>query len=330
MNFKPEQIQTVPELKEGYPNVENVGNTSSLTASFLGKEIDLINPETILEIENGVNTYREKAEGELGQESEGKKMVSYDKYNKSFIIDGDKFSLGQIVSARRQGVEFYLPESLNESGDGKKLIKMMQSKLLEDKLYGKLNKELATVLSEKTKHSDMLVSKAYSEIAERADKESKQFGVVAEKIVLSVLEKIAIDRSDLGITVRETNAYEDVENKIDFIIQAKHKVRGVGVNRQDYTFEEKSIGIQFTVNTSKHEHKSEQIAKAKVKGVEVDDIIYVEINPKLLSDAIKKWETNGKKISGPFEYLPKDIQTSVIVNLLSGVITEDQEKSLSK
>jgi len=73
-----------------------------------------------------------------------------------------------------------------------------------------------------------------------------------------------------------------------------------------------------------------QIAKAKEKGIDVDDIIYVEINPKLLNEAIRKWESGGKKITGPFDFLSNETQKQVILNLLKGIITEEQEKSLTK
>ena len=327
MNFKPEQIQTVPELKGGYPNVENVGNTSSLTASFLGKEIDLLDSKTTLEMEAKLIVYREIIQAELQKEGVGKKVVSFDKDLKSFFIDGDKtkkISLGEIISAQRLGFDFRLPKKLNQFEEGQKLIEMMAKNLL----FEKFNKELALVMSENTKHKDAFISKAYSEIAKRADNEGKSKGIEAEGIVLGFLERITIDHPDFGITVTGANAHEDVEDKIDFIInQAEHIVRGVGINRSDFAFEKKSIGIQFTINTSAREKKLDQINKAKLRGVQVDDIIYVDIDQTILGTAIKEWKLNGKKMTGPFEYLPKDIKNSVIKNLLKGMITEEQEKS---
>ncbi len=333
MNFdKIENTIIVPgEIKN--TETSNTILDNKLASSFLGQEIELIKKETLSEIERDMQIFNKNLESEIGKEGAEKKFVDYDKRSKSFFIDNnknEKFSLGQIISARRNGFNFCLPESLNQSGDGKKLVKIMLEKLKEDKYYENLNKELAIVLSENTKRDDALKSKAYYEIAERSGKESKQLGIVAEKIMMGVLEKISIDRSDLGISVREANAYEDVENKIDFIIFSKHKVRGVGVNRGDFTFEEKSIGIQFTTNTNVRDHKSMQIAKAKEKGIDVDDIIYVEINPKLLNEAIRKWESGGKKITGPFDFLSNETQKQVILNLLKGIITEEQEKSLTK
>ena len=155
---------------------------------------------------------------------------------------------------------------------------------MQDFLYGKLNKELAKKMAEKTKHQYMLKS----------------------------------------------NAYQDVQNKIDFIINTKQKRRGVGVNRDEVSFEEKSIGIQFTTNISKAEHKTDQINKAKERGVEVDDIVYVQIDNKILQEAVKKWEANNKPISGPLNFLSAEVRTSMLKNLFKGLLNEDQEKSLLK
>jgi len=328
-----EIVIATAKSEENNPENTNIVNISNMTNAFLGQDASLINIETIQEIENSLTIFSQKCEKELGEEKPNKKTVNYNKRNKCFFLGGDeskKFTIGQIISARRQGVDFCLPESLKQSGDGKKLIRIMTEKLTEDKLYGRLNKELASSLAEKTKKTDMLMSKAYSEIAYRSDKESKQFGIVAEKIILGTLEKISIDRPDLGITVREANAKDDVKNKIDFIILAKHKVRGVGINRQTFQLEEKSIGIQFTTNINKHEHKIEQISKAKERGIEVDDIIYVELNHTILNEAIHKWEKQGKNIDGPFGFLPTDIQKQVITSLLKGVVTPEQEIDLIK
>ena len=176
----------------------------------------------------------------------------------------------------------------------------------------------------------MLKSKAYEHIAERSGEKSEQFGVEAEQIVIGVLERLAIDRPDLGFTISEANAFQDVQNKIDFIINTKQKKRGVGVNREDVIFEEKSIGIQFTTNPKKSEHKAEQILKAKNRGVEVDDIVYVEIDSMVLHEAVREWGKAGKSIVGPWKFLPEGVRTQVLKNLFKGLLNEEQEKRLVK
>ena len=303
---------------------------SDLTHSFLGGQKDLFSNEKILEINKNSSEYREILSASFIEKTDDRLTVEYDRRNKCFVANNEHYTLGQIVAARRLGLDFHLPENLNESGDGKKLRKVLLEKMTTDKLYGELNKELATQMSILIKKEDMLLSNAYNEVSVRSGGNSEQFGIRAEKIVLGFLEKISIDRPDLGIEVRESNAVEDVKNKIDFLVSSKHKIKGVGVNRNDFSFEEKTIGVQFTTNLSKKDHKVDQIANSKERGVWVDDIIYVEINPNILSTAINKWETKGKKISGPFEELPEDIKNQIILNLLQGMLTDEQEKSFKR
>lgn len=303
------------------------------TMDFLGEEYDFLNEEEIKKIIDEVSDQESQIKEDF--EIKKEKVASYDKYRKSFSVGEEKeVSLGDIVSARRWGVDISLPKELENSGDGKKVRKLMLESKTKDVLYQKLNKKLATELSEKTSKQDLLLSRAYSKIVERSNNENqtenKQTGVFAEQIIIGVLEGLSINHPSLGFTVMESNACQDVQDKIDFIISTKQKKRGVGVNREGENQEDKTIGIQLTTNTSAGEHKNDQITKAKARGVEVDDIIYVEIKKDILEKAIRQWESSGKKISGPWAYLPEDIKTKTIANLLGGVLDEEQEKALQK
>ena len=197
-------------------------------------------------------------------------------------------------------------------------------------LFEKLNFELANNLAEMELHKDVLKSQAYKKIAERTGVESKQLGVMAEQVIIGVLEGLAIDRPDLKMSVLEANAYQDVNDKIDFIISTKQKNRGVGVNREDVLDELKSIGIQFTTNKTKAEHKANQILKSKERGLEVDDIVYVELDNKTLHDAVAKWEKGGRPITGPWKFLSAEVRTKVINDLFVGILKEEDIKSLTK
>jgi len=259
------------------------------------------------------------------------RATSYDKYKKSFKVGNEeKVSIGNIVASRRWGININLPETLENFGEGKKVRKIMTESILNDLICQKLNKEIATTLVTETKNKDSLKSNAYSKIAERSGAENKQLGVLAEQIVIGVLEGLSIDKPDLGFNIIEANAYQDVQNKIDFIIHTKDKKRGAGINRQETVFEEKSTGIQFTINKSETEHKLEQISKVKERGINIDDIIYVDIDNKILQTAVREWKNKGKPIAGPWKYIPKEIKSEVLKNLFNGLLNEEQEKSLQK
>jgi hypothetical protein len=78
------------------------------------------------------------------------------------------------------------------------------------------------------------------------------------------------------------------------------------------------------------EHKMDQINKAKERGTDVDDIVYVDINDKLLKGAVSKWEKEGKTIAGPWGFLPNEIRKQTLARLFNGLLTVEQEKSLVK
>lgn len=318
MNEQFPKVEVVPTIKE---------KIEQFTQLFLGEEIRLIDAETLLEI-------TEEVEKELELENKNSKsdidLTIYNRHKKTFEIGDQNVSMGDIISSRKMGIDIQLVESVEKSGDEKKILRLIQDKKIQELLFGKLNKELAKTLSKKTKLQDMLKAKAYEEIYERSGMENKQFGIIAEQIIVGVLEGMAIDRPDLGFSVLEANAYQDVQNKIDFIISTKQKKRGVGIDRNTVSFEEKSIGIQFTTNTTKAEHKADQILKAKGKGVEVDDIIYVDLDNKILQKAVKDWEDKKKPVPGPWKFLSLEIRTQVITNLFKGILSEEQIKSLLK
>lgn len=259
--------------------------------------------------------------------SESARAVSYDKYKKSFSVGNETVSMGTIVAARRMGVEVALPEELNSSGDGKKLRRILGEKMTEDAVAADLNKQLAAILANKTKDRDMMKSAAYEKIAERAGTQSEQLGIKAEEIVMGVLEGIAIDRPDLGLNILPANAYQDVEEKIDFIIATKQKRKKIGVEGADLAENEKHIGIQFTINASAAAHKQDQIQKAKARGVDVDDILYVQIDSGILARALSEWKKT-KSIKGPWNYLPKPVRERAIQELFKSILTEEQVRGL--
>lgn len=307
-------------------------STSPLTKSadrFLEDQKTLLLSEQYFQIVSEVEANRHLCTDVMERE-EGKRLVQYDKYKKSFTVAGEKSTLGEIVAARHLGIELALPAILESSGDGKRARKLFVERNLEDTLFAKLNATLGSTLAETTRREDMLKAKAYEEIAKRSGKKSEQLGVLAEQILIGVAETIAIDRPDLGITVLPANAYQDVEEKIDFIIESKQKKRGVGAEARELSDEARSVGVQFTINTSKAVHKAEQIAKAKERGVHVDDIVYVAIEKKILQEAIEKWTKANKPISGPWAYLSVEMRRATLQAVFSGVLSQEQEQSLLK
>jgi len=299
-----------------------------MAEQFLGDAIGYLSPESIDSIVVRAQELEVANDASFA-------YVTYNKYKKEFLLGKSVATKGQIISSRHFGTAVTLPDSLDQSFEGKTLRATYIQKLHQDFIVDELNKLLAESLARDIEHKDVLKAKAYTAIAERsgADKETnEQLGVIAEKLIYGVAEMISIDRPDLGITVHAANAYQDVEEKIDFIIATSHKKRGAGIETKDLEGEsqEKHIGIQFTINTSKESHKRDQIARAKERGIDVDDIVYLAIDSTLLRKAIGEWEKAGKPVSGPWAYLPTDAKHKAVSGLFQTMITPEQEASLLK
>ncbi len=300
---------------------------------FLGDASEYLHEDTLAKIISDARLTQPEILDALKTQTEHSRNVSYDKYKKRFTVSGEEgLTIGAIVAARHMGIDVNLPDELDQSGDGKKLRKVLAQKISEDRISDSINRELGTVLAEKTKMRDALKSEAYQKIADRAGIKSEQLGVQAEQIMMGALEAIAIDHSDLGLSITPGNAYQDVEEKIDFIISTKTKKRGVEVEKSEAKhetlFDEKHIGIQFTINSSKQEHKADQIKKAKARGVDVDDILYVAVDMKILSQAISDWKKANKPIKGPWGFLPEQVRKTAISNFFDSILTPDQIRGL--
>jgi hypothetical protein len=296
---------------------------------FLGDASEHLLEDVIANIVSSARSAQPEILDSLKNQSEHSRTVSYDKYKKRFSVSGEEgLSMGTIITARHMGIEVTLPDELDKSGDGKKLRKVLAQKISEDRITDNVNRELGNALAEKTKMRDALKSEAYQKIADRAGIKSEQLGVQAEQIMMGALEAIAIDHSDLGLSITPGNAYQDVEEKIDFIISTKTKRRGVEVEKNETTFDEKHIGIQFTINSSKQEHKTDQIKKAKARGVDVDDILYVALDMKILAQSISDWKKANRPIKGPWAYLPEQVKKTAISNFFDSILTPDQIRGL--
>lgn len=305
------------------------------THRFMGNEASYLSATMIAQAQEKALEHKHALlEGTLAP-TEKALDVHYDKYKKSFIVHGKPATMGEVIASRHLGITIDLPKedaARKLLGEEKRLRKHYAERASEDVLFEQLNYDLADIVSEVTRKQDLLKSKAYTEIRNRSgieqSKENKQLGVLAEKIMVGFAETIAIDRPDLGLSVTPGNAVLDVEQKIDFILETTRKKRGVGIDAKDLQEEHKSIGIQFTTNTTKEGSKLEQIAKAKERGVAVDDILYVAIDQKTLLTAINQWEHAGKPVAGPWRYMPKDTQKKAIMELFGDVLETNEIQGL--
>lgn len=323
----PSLLATKETIREILPIAREIRKASEeyLTGEniLVDKEKDTeIRKEIFIELKKIADTFTSNNEKDI-------QKINYDKYKKGFFFEGNKITPGEILSSRRFGNEIAFDENALNVGVGKKLLEKLKEKKIADMVAEKYGKEISKNLAENESKKDMLKSKAYKEINERIGKKLEQFGIEAEQIFIGLLESLSIDRPDLGFNVYEANPWQDVENKIDFILERKNKKRGIGVEESEKE-EIKTVGIQFTTALSKREHKLDQIQKAKNKIKDIDDIVYVEIDSTVLRKAISEAEKSNNKFVNPVKFLPEKIKNQILKNLFTGILDEKEIESLNK
>lgn len=323
-NESMEQFNQPVEKKQEHYVVDHLKEMDE----FLGEEKIHINEHTLTEIQDKAKAHEKMILTQIEQ-GEGDRDITYNKYKKEFLIDGERTTTGEIVASRHFGSSLSLPAK-GSSFEEKRLHQMYVEHHVRDVLTSESNKALAEALAKANEKKDHFISEAYAKIAEREGKESEQLGVIAEKLMIGVAETIAIDRPDLHLIIRSANAYQDVAEKIDFIISTKTKKRGVGVDTKEGEYDEKNFGIQFTLNTSKKEFKEDQIAKAKARGLDVDDILLVYVEQDTLLKAVRKWKEKGNSHKGPWVELSKETQHKTLRTLFEGILSEEEIDTLIK
>lgn len=264
---------------------------------------------------------------------EGKKEVSCDLAREIYIVQGKKFSLGELVSSRHMGVDYFLPKDFSNP-NAPELLRLLRAEIIkrtvEDYTKELVNKQISQVRAQQYNNRDLMKEKAYKAISERSGKSNEQTGILAEKMITGVLEKIEIDFPEFEIVFISTNAIQDVEQKMDFIIATKHKARGGEIDVSEDKFHEKSVGVQFTTNTSlsKSRLKGDQLEKARKKGLHVDDLVCVSLEKSILETAISEWKNDKSPVGGPWQKLSKEIRLQILTGLFDSVLPKELEQKL--
>lgn len=158
-------------------------------------------------------------------------------------------------------------------------------------------------------------------------------GLMAEKMVESLLTKLAIDYH-LPYQLKSVSVYEDVEYKIDFIIEPLHEDRdGVGVGIEAPT-ERPDIGIQFTTAESPItvQHKKRQIAQSKSRlaregELKLKDLVLIVLPLHEVTTVYNTWqETKASRriAGGPDELWSNTTKETVFKGVLDKVFSASE------
>ncbi len=280
---------------------EFVDKLRAWRSKFFGKSLD---DESDIESLYGNRTLEQAADG------------SYCTY----LRGGQKvvLSRGEVFAAREWGIFWRLDDSIDKHDQQAIMAHQMRS--LVENAYNKQLLEFGRV----NKLSDDRKRDTYAQLQDiPIQLENRGDGFLAEKIVISLLKQLEHD-STLSIRVEAADVYEDVENKIDFIVTIESRRRGVEIDEQS-----SHIGVQLTMrtDTSKVQEKEKQIRASKQRGdADVDDIVLLSLPLKEVRSLFNTWRYNkdGSKKSekaldprGPNCFMSQELKESIVGALMS-------------
>jgi hypothetical protein len=172
--------------------------------------------------------------------------------------------------------------------------------------------------------------KAYEAARERLESGDLPYGVAAEKMMVQLFRKQEIDR-DMPFQVIGADVYQDVTQKIDFIVRRIDHSRGVQL--EDGGEQMRNKGIQFTLNTQRHvlNRKMDQIRRSKQRLTEedhIDDIMLVTMDMGFMGTAYRQWQEKGRLPGGPDKFLPPAVRKQIFTKTLEGMFPEEELREM--
>jgi len=231
-------------------------------------------------------------------------------------------SKGQLLTAGLWSEEYYLDESTPR--ELKKAYALSLARYQIAELY---DHQIALSEMNKSYNHNTGLDDAYTAIHERFETGDLPDGIIAEKMVESYLTKLMHD-FDMPYTIKNVTIYEDVEYKIDFIIEPKADEASLGVSVEEPQHRA-DIGIQFTTarNERTIEHKEKQLTRARTQltreAAPVQNLVLVTLPIEHVRETYETWQnskTNKRAPGGPDELWPEEIKQQVFFALLERVL----------
>lgn len=288
------------------------------------------------ELESGLKQL--DREGTVGQEGKMRR-VTYDNSAEGLMVYGkggeaDNVSKGQLIVSGLWEEEYFLDESVPRDIKKRYLVQRIHYKIAD--LF---DHQIALFEGSQIYNKNTGFDDAYQAIASRYDEGAEVVpGVLAEKMVESFVTKLTYDY-DMPYRLRNVSVYEDVEYKIDFIIELHDESDVVGVKVESN--DKPDIAIQFTTSQSDItiDHKTRQINRAKGNidrdgSLHVKDLVLIVIPINHVMDTYKEWQGKGKKRrapGGPDELWSIEDKEMIFKGLLSKVLSDEKvEKAWGK
>ena len=316
-------VDTEALFKELEPNV---GDTEVTEKLFFIQEQKA---KLMADLKSARNELKES--GVVGQEGK-MRHVTYDAAADALITYGrggvkETVRKGQLMVAGLWDETYFLDKTVPLEIKKQYLVQKTRYQIAD--LY---DHQIALFESTQGYNQNTGIDDAYRAIVSRYDEDALVVpGVMAEKMVESFLTKLTHDYN-MPYRLKNVSVYEDVEYKIDFIIepQTDGQAIGVGVDTKDRP----DIAIQFTTASSPItiEHKNKQISQAKGRidrdaSLHVKDLILIVLPIAHVVDVFEEWQhtKKGKRApGGPDELWDREMKGKIFEGLLGKIFPEKQ------
>lgn len=246
----------------------------------------------------------------------------YFKYTDSKGNRGRSATFGEIMTDIDWGVTY----SLDKITTPPRILKKYLVERARKELQNLLDLQIIKSETNRMELQGTFVQEAYLNVESgRESGESKEMGgFISETMVKNFLKKLSID-SNLPFTIKDADVFQDVNQKIDFIIHIKERARGVGVLASEKA---EYIGVQFTINADAEAHKREQINRSvnqlRNRNDIVQDIALVVFPLRIARKLKSDWEYGGKPSGGPDRNLDIKTAEELFGKLLEDIFEPDE------
>ncbi len=191
------------------------------------------------------------------------------------------------------------------------------------KIMGFLDRQIAVVESEQ--QTDSRAKQSFSAVLQRQRKSPDVLawddGHIAEQMVQDLF--IVWER-DLGlpITIVPVDLYDDVVNRLDFVVHVQKKQLGVEVDAKEL-----GVGIQFTLMHRKDAvvGKRKTVKESLEKGLDredlLQDILLVNMHPSYVRRALNAWK-NRRLPGGPEGRLETAAKLDIFEKVFGALVDE--------
>jgi len=239
----------------------------------------------------------------------------------------NKISLGELLTDGDWGIDYLLDDRTIPRDIHKRFVVEEAKRKLQDLLDRQIViDEISSSRIDESKRA------AYTGMAEeKLDRKIKDWrtGQFAELLVQNLLKRMSIDMEAV-FEILPADAYQDVNEKVDFIVRRKTRDRGVRVETHEKSriTSDKKIGIQFTINMDPAvlKRKEEQVKKARrrMHDTELTDILLVSMPADNIRQLLKTWGKKNEPHGGPISFLDRQSQRNIIGNILKHIFDGDE------